>query len=249
MKLFAVAAFAIIFCSGMGLLCLIWAVVTFGRGEYLTTVVVSGLAIFCLGLLVPFAAAKLGRVTPQMAFDAAGTTVKPDRGVDVFRQIWLIATVIATALFAVFSPLGKLDIPVPHEMRLYVPFASAATAIAGLPMLWRAFRHGALHYARLTSSGFEFAQGLSTIRGGWDDVGDVTDRLPGAGPALRSSIVMVMSGGQNRTLAAADLFTPDGRDLRELVEFYWRHPEHRGELTDGRALERLRDEQFDEDVK
>jgi hypothetical protein len=29
-----------------------------------------------------------------------------------------------------------------------------------------------------------------------------------------------------------------------MVRHYWRHPDDRSELTDGRALERLRDEPF-----
>lgn len=34
-------------------------------------------------------------------------------------------------------------------------------------------------------------------------------------------------------------YTPKGTALIELVRFYWRHPEQRTELADGRALERL----------
>jgi len=43
---------------------------------------------------------------------------------------------------------------------------------------------------------------------------------------------------------AAGGCTPDGRALREMVRFYWRHPECRGELTDGDALKRLAGERF-----
>ena len=32
-----------------------------------------------------------------------------------------------------------------------------------------------------------------------------------------------------------------------MIQPYWKHPENRAELTDGRALERLRKEQFDPD--
>ena len=32
-----------------------------------------------------------------------------------------------------------------------------------------------------------------------------------------------------------------------MIRHYWKHPENRAELTDGRALERLRNEQFDPD--
>jgi hypothetical protein len=33
--------------------------------------------------------------------------------------------------------------------------------------------------------------------------------------------------------------TPDGSAMRELVRFYWQHPESRDELTDESALKRL----------
>ncbi len=56
---------------------------------------------------------------------------------------------------------------------------------------------------------------------------------------------MMMSDGRPSTLVAADSYTPDGKALRELVRFYWQHPEHRCELTDGRALERLSKEKFE----
>jgi hypothetical protein len=44
---------------------------------------------------------------------------------------------------------------------------------------------------------------------------------------------------------AAASCTPDGVALRQLVRFYWQHPDNRGELTDGRALKRLADERFE----
>jgi hypothetical protein len=43
---------------------------------------------------------------------------------------------------------------------------------------------------------------------------------------------------------AAGSYPPEGRALRRIVHCYWKHPENRHELTDGRALERLRNEDF-----
>lgn len=173
-----------------------------------------------------------------------GTTIRPDRVVDVLTQAWIVAGVLGMALFAIFQPLGKLDIPVPHTMRYYLPFMSAAGAVMGAPMLWRIVKRGGTKYLRLTPVGFEFAQGSGSARGEWAQLKDVSDRLPGQPTPAYSAIVMVMSDEQIRTLAAGS-FTPDGNALRELVRFYWQHPEFRSELTDGRALERLSKQRFE----
>lgn len=244
MKSFLVAFFGVIFAGGFGILCSVWAVVTAGRGEYLTTIVVLGFAGFCFGLVVPFIIVRSGKVTARAEVDATGTTIRPDRNVEVLTEAWVLAGIVGMGLFAIFQPVGKLDIPVPHTMRYYLPFMSAAGAVMGAPLLWRMAKRGGTKYLRLTPDGFEFEEGSSSTSGEWAQLKGVTDQAPGKPPPAYSAIVMVMSDGQTPTLAAAS-FTPGGKALRELVSFYWQHPERRSELTDGEALVRLRNEQFD----
>lgn len=243
MKSFLVAFFGIIFAGGFGILCAVWAVVTAGRGEYLTTIVVLGFAGFCFGLVVPFIIVRSGKVTARAEVDATGTTIRPDGRVEVLTLVWGLVTVIAMGLFAALFPLGKLDIPVPHTMRYYLPFMSAAGAVMGVPTLWRIFGRGDRNCLRLTLNGFEFPKGLGPRSGEWSEVKDITDRVPGQPAPAYSAVVMVMFDGQTPTLAAGS-FTPEGKALRELMRFYWQHPEHRGELTNGRALQRLSNEEF-----
>lgn len=240
--------FGVIFSGGFGIMCTIWGIVTLVRGELLTVVVVLGFAPFCLGLVAQFIILRWGRVTPRGVFDGAGTTIRPDRRVDVLFQVWLLGGVVAMGLFAILAPLGMLDIPVGREQRYSLPFMGAAGAVMGAPMLWRTLRRGSMTYLRLTPTGFEFAQGSSSPCGKWADVKDVTDRRPGQPPPAYSAIVIVMSDGQTPTLAAGS-FTPDGQALRELVRFYWQRREDRAELTNGRALERLSNEEFDHPVR
>lgn len=244
MKSIAVVIFTVIFFGGFGILCMGWAFVALTRGEYLTAIVVLGFAGFCFGLVVPFIIVRSGNITARVEVDIAGTTIRPDRIVDVLTQAWIVAGVVGMGLFAIFQPLGKLDIPVPHTMRYYLPFMSAAGAVMGAPMLWRIVKRGGTKYLRLTPKGFEFAQGSRSASGEWAQVKDVTDRPPGQPTPAYSAIVVVMSSGQTPTLAAGS-FTPDGRALRELVRFYWQHPDHRSELTDGRAVERLDKQKFE----
>jgi hypothetical protein len=121
---------------------------------------------------------------------------------------------------------------------------SAVIVLMGAPMLWRNLRRGSTKYLRLMPDGFELSQGLRLHSGDWEQVQDVADEAPGRQAPTPGAIVFVMTDDSAHTLAAGGI-TPDGAALRQLVRFYWEHPESRGELTDGRALKRLADERFD----
>lgn len=45
--------------------------------------------------------------------------------------------------------------------------------------------------------------------------------------------------GAPSVIAGASAYAPDGAALFWLIRYYWRHPEARGELTNGTAIERL----------
>jgi hypothetical protein len=55
----------------------------------------------------------------------------------------------------------------------------------------------------------------------------------------RCSITVELANGKTAALSNAENYATDGNALRELIRFYWQHPEHRVELSDGRAQERL----------
>jgi hypothetical protein len=209
------------------------------RGEYPTAVVALGGSAFCYGLITPLAKVVRGRQAPRVEVDDAGTTFRPDRGIDIPIQVSLVGAVVASALIAVIAPLGKLDIAVPPFMRYSLPFVGAVIVAMGAPMLWRnVSRGGTTKYLRLTPTGFELSEGLRSHAGGWEQVRDIADEAPGKQVPTPGAIVFVMSDDTAPTIAAGAM-TPDGSAMRDLVRFYWQHPESRGELTDGRALKRL----------
>jgi len=227
-----------LFFGAIGTLAAVLAVVNLVRGEYLTAVVALGGCAFCYGLILPPAKVARGKVTPRAEVDDVGTTLRPDRGIDIPVHISLLGLVVASALISVLARSGRLAIPVPPFMRYSLPFVSGVIVVTGVPMLWRNLRRGSSRYLRLSPAGFEIAQGWRPQSGDWEQVQDVTDEAPGQQASTPGAVVFVMSDERAHTLAAG-VMTPDGSALRELVRFYWQHAESRDELTDGRVLKRL----------
>jgi hypothetical protein len=248
MKVLPIAILSWLLLGPLGALSAIGAVLGVVRGEYVTAVVAVGVSAFCFGLIIPLVKVVRGNVTPHGTFDGAGTTIRPDSGIDIPVQIALLGLVVACALIAVLAPLGKLDIPMPSSVRFSAPFTSGLIVVTTAPMLWRNVLRGSTKYLRLTPDGFEMVQGWRSQSGDWAQVVEVTEAAPGQSAPTPNTIVVVVSDGSAPTMAAAS-YTPNGVALRQLVRFYWLKPTQRSELTDGRALKRFRDEQFGVDVK
>ena len=229
-----------LFFGAIGAFAAVVAVFNVLRGEFLTAVVALGGSTFCYGRIFPLAKVVRRYVTPLVEADDAGTTFRPDRGIDIPVQLSLVGLVIASALLAVLVPSGRLAIPVPPFMRWSLPLVSVVIVALGVPMLWRNLRRGGSRYLRLTPDGFEVAQGWRPQFGDWAEVEDVADEAPGQQAPTPNAIVFVMSDDSAPSIVAGSM-TPDGEAMRELVRFYWEHPESRGELTDGRAIKRLAD--------
>lgn len=238
MKL-STAVFTWLLLGFVGTVAAIAAVNCVMRGEYPSAVVALGGTAFCYGLITPLAKLVRRKQAPRVRVDATGTTFRPDRGIDIPMQVSLIGGVVAGALITVLAPLGKLAIPIPPFMRYSLPFMGAVIVAMGVPQVWRnVSRGGVTKYLSLTRAGFEFSEGLRSHSGDWDQVKDITDEAPTKQASTSGPIVFVMNDETTPTIAANGM-TPGGAALRELVRFYWEHPESRDELTDGRAVERL----------
>lgn len=227
----------------MGSLCAFLVVRSISRGQFATAVVALGGCALFFGMLIPPLKVRRGKVTPRGDLDDAGTTIRPDRSIDIPVHVALLGGVVASALISVLVALGKLDIPVPPSARYSIPFMSAVVVAMGTPMLWRNLRRGSSKYLRLTPEGFEIAQEWRPQGGEWAQIVHVTNEAPDQTKPTPGTIAVIMSDGSTAAMAAGAC-TPEGRALRELVRFYWQHPDHRDELTDGRAIRRLADEQF-----
>ena len=238
MKSRGYSVFAGLWLGAMGAFIAAVAFHYFTRGEVASAFVSLGGAAFFFGLVIPLFRTVPGRVTPRIQPDGQGTTFRPDLGVDIPVQISLAGLVTASVLTVILLPLGRFAIPVPSNMRYALPFTTAIIAVCGTPLLWRNLRRGSSRYLRLTVDGFEVADGWSPRSANWSSLEDIASEAPNQKTPTPGVIAFVMADDAVWTLTAL-AFTPGGTALRDLVRFYWQHPERRDELIDGRAEERL----------
>ena len=218
-----------------------WGVAAVIDGNVLSGVISLAFAVAFLFFSTQWAIIRCS-VYPRVEFDSAGTSVRPRKLFDTFSFIWGGAATFGAVLYTALAPFGLIDIP---TYRSTLPWMMAFIALAGVATLWRMTVHGGDCYLRLTPSGFEIWNGqwLAMRRGNWNDIAEVRDQPLHRKLRGREVIVLALPEGRSATLLA-DAITADSAALREWVRFYWRHPEYREELTDGRALRRLDEEKF-----
>jgi hypothetical protein len=207
------------------------------RGEYLSAVVALGFAFFTLGLVLMLAIVASRKVKPRVRREDGGIMLRPDRRVDNLLMASTFGAFLGMACYAAFAPLDMIAIRVPRNDVRYFVFACAAATLVGVFSLVQIIRRRGTSYVRMTLDGFELGNTVNSAEGHWDEVRDVGDR---AQRARRPSGTTYITTADGRTrVLPTDWYTPGGLALRELVRFYWKHPEDREELTDGRAVQRL----------
>jgi hypothetical protein len=221
----------------LGVFCLIWGCIYIVRGEYLSAVVALGFAFFTLGLILMLAVVASRKVKPRIQRQDDGIMVRPDRRVDNLLMASTFGAFLGMACYAVFAPLDMIAIRVPRNDVRYFVFACAAATLVGIFSVLQIVRRRGTSYVRMTLDGLELGNTVSSVERPWDEVRDVADRGQKARQPSGTTYITT-EDGRTRVLPT-DWYTPGGHALRELVRFYWKHPESRAELVDGRALQRL----------
>lgn len=238
---FLVLVFIVGFVVASGF-CLGWIVDLLVRGEYLTTGFAAGLLLYLAILTVWFAMVSLKPAAlRQVVGEADGTYFGPSRALVRIIVLSTVAALLSGTIFVCFVPSG----------RLAVPFEGLGYSV-GMAWLvcWLSYcllrgRLKGWGHLKLSPDGFEAASVVGMTAGGaWDDVVDVIDEAP-KGEVSRCAAVMVMRDGPPQVISSLHAYLPEGNALYWAVRHYWLHPENRGELAGGRAIERLQAEAFE----
>lgn len=213
-----------------------WAFSAAKQLSLVTLVVIIGLALTCIYLIFMITQSKT--VAFQAAFDTTGTRLRPDKRIEINLRRFIVAAGISTWLMFLAWVFGVLYLPIGAGQHVFPMCAGAAAAV--LTWCWiKLFKQGSLSYLVLTPEGFEFSTLREPKSGKWDEVENIADKVPGE-ERFWNPMVVTMAGGETVMMEAPGTYTPKGTALVELVRFYWQHPELRDELTDGRAVARLR---------
>lgn len=237
MKFRIAAAFLCLLFAPFGMFSLLWAFIYFARAEYLSALVALGFGLFAVNFVAMLLVVARKKTTPRVTSDGTGTTFRPDIKVDGFLTVSTVAVFLAMVLYAIFAPQGMLVIPVPSGNQRQYVYACIAGAIVGLPSMWQIIKQRGMSRLRMTAEGIDVGGAVSTKHHPWDELTNVVDR-PRNGRQSTGTTYIMTADGHTRTLPS-DWYTPGGRALRQLVRFYWEHPEARDELADGRAADRL----------
>lgn len=214
----------------------VWGFNAAKHSSFVTVVVALGLALTSIYSVAMMSQSR--SVTFQASFDTTGTRLRPDKRIEINIRRLIITAGISTWLMFLAWVFRMLYLPFGVGQHVFPLCAGAAAAV--LTWCWiKLLRQGSLSYLALTPEGFEFATLREPKTGKWDEVENVADKLPDE-ERFWNPMVVTMAGGETLLMEAPGTYTPKGTALVELVRFYWQHPDLRGELTDGRAVERLR---------
>lgn len=231
--------------AAIGVFAGVWVVIWLTRGSYLTALIILGLTIWAFGFAVYFLYTTLGAAKPRVESGATGTLLRPGRFLDTVFFVSTATIFTAALLYLIFRLFGMVDYVPTGFMRVAVPVGCGSLVAFGAPTLYRMFTHGGGAHLRLDPAGFEVWNGQwgTLRRGTWDDIEEILDHPVKGGKPYNEVIVFALPNGRSAVLIA-DAITGNPRALREWVKFYWRHPEHRDELVDGRGLRRLADQKY-----
>lgn len=191
----------------------------------------GGLAVFCMGGIAALGVTFKASATRYSDWSEAGTTLRVHPAIAWTWSVALLGSAVGSA-FTIW--VGSVS-----AVNRYLLGALLIVSVIGLFAIARSRGTG---YLRIGPEGIASADIFRTRTAQWDEVHDITDT---ADTKARNPIAVRLRDTKPLVVANADRFASSGPTLYWMVRHYWLHPEARDELTDGRALQRLRNHDFD----
>jgi hypothetical protein len=217
-------------------------VVALGHGSFWAALTAGGLTVCFFGFVGTVSVTVLVSAKRHADWNSGGTTLRVNPAIAWFYAIALLGGVIGSSCYLFFVSRGLADLPfaTPGGGRVnrFLMISLLVLSVSGLAALLRSRESGHL---RVGVDGIEHADMFRTRSARWEDVIEVTDK---ANKRARNPIVFEVKGAKSVVVPNADRYGDSGGALYWMTRHYWQHPENRDELVDGRALDRLRKEQF-----
>jgi len=214
------------------------------NADVVTALACGGMAILMVGSLYHVWQLYVGPRF-ETSWTSDGTILKSPRVANIVYLWTYLFGALGAGLYLVCYPIGLVDYNLGGVMRnllLAMSVFLVLHCVSGL-LCFRRIR--AESYLRVGLDGVETcsAQFADYKHSDWANITDILDQPPNRRRPIRRGLIVFQCTRGGKSVGStfyADALTSDYDALREWVRFYWQHPEARAELTDGRALERLR---------
>ena len=241
----ALAKFGLLIFIGGAVYSVAQTVVSLLRGSISGAVTTAGLAVFfCAAVATVALTLTVSGSDADARWDDVGTTVRVNPSIAWAWGVALLGGAIGSSCYLVFVSYGETELPFATSGRggtsKYLMSALLLITVIGLIGLLRTRESGRL---RLSIDGVEHADIFRTRSARWDDLIDIADESE---KRARNPIVFRTNAAKPIVVPNADRFGIGGPALYWMARHYWKHPESRDELHDGRALDRLRNEDFEQ---
>ncbi|MGV0811338.1 hypothetical protein ABQF34_05210 [Mycolicibacterium boenickei] len=237
-----VLALAYLMFGGMVVACVVMAVKALERDDNTYALIAAGFGVAIGSALIASGLGAMGSTALRGVSSEAGTTLRPS---PTTRWCMRVATIslILTAVLYLMAAQSRNDLPFmnpddPWDATTTMWILLIITVIGGGWYLVK----GKAPAVRLGPDGITYVEGSRVHTESWDDIVDITDIPPNRNS--RHPICLIREEDRPVVIENASTYAPSGAALYWMVRHYWLHPENRMELTDGRALERLRRADF-----
>lgn len=236
-------------CIGCGVMVAVavsFAVRNLMQGDVLSALVLMGFSLVFVCILAAGFRVSRGRAVLRASADSTGTVLRPDRVMSVLVLTALALGTPVGLIIAVFTFTGDLTMFV--SSRGVIGSIVVGTFLAGFAIygLLSAWRRGGLGYVLFTPDGVEIADIFRTTSVAWRDIVAVTDHAD-VKQRIHKPVVLERADGSESRIDGADSYVSFGANVYWMVRHYWRHPDERDELCDGRAVQRLVEGRFEVD--
>lgn len=239
----APAAFGLLVIVGGAVYSATQMVVAIQRSSPLAAIATAGLTVFFSAMVCALACTLLVTSDRDTRWDDGGTTLRVNPSIAWCYGVALLGGLVGSACYLVLSwwgDSGRLPLAAAGNggVARFLMAALLVLSAGGLIALLRTREPGRL---RIDVDGNTHFDILRTRTASWSEVESVTDE---AGRRVRNPVVFTVRNGKPIVVSNADRYGSGGAAAYWLARHYWRHPADRGELVDGRALERLREGGF-----
>ncbi len=228
--------FALMFTGGLGAY---FTVKTMGEIEHTHWMAATITAAAAVGALVCAVALTLmltGNGTLRASFGSAGTTFLPPPATK-WAAVLAACFIVGPVLYMLYGSRLTDDLP---ALNAKDTARLSVIAVAGAVLLVVVVRRslsGRRPLLTISVEGIEYDDLSNHFVIAWDDVSNIVGRLP-KGRHFRP-VVFERHSGPPLAVNNASSYVPGGRPLFWLIRYYWLHPECRGELATGAAIDRM----------